>query len=96
MKSLKITIGLFATLLLASCGSSVESDAQKLADLMCKSQKISKQILAGELDANDVSKSAAFAMEAAELKEEIGVKYTSKEEKKAFEKAVLKAMKNCD
>ena len=96
MKSLKITIGLFSTILLASCGSTIESDAQKLADLMCKSQKMTQQIQSGELDASDASKSAAFAMEAAKLQEEIEGKYSSKEELKEFEKAVLKAMKNCE
>ncbi|WP_179375905.1 hypothetical protein [Winogradskyella wichelsiae] len=96
MKSLKITIGLFSTLLLASCGSTIESDAQKLADLMCKSQKMTQQIQSGELDASDANKSAAFAMEAAKLQEEIEGKYSSKEELKEFENAVLKAMKNCE
>ena len=95
MKNLKITIGLLATILLSSCGSSLESDAKKIAELQCKTMKISEKIQSGELDASNATESMSFALEASELAQEIEGKYTTDEEKKEFGKAVIKAMKDC-
>lgn len=96
MNNLKITFGLIATILLSSCGSSVESDAKKLAELQCKSMKMSEKIQSGEMDASNATESMSFALEASELAEELEGKYTTDEEKKEFEKAVMKAMKDCE
>lgn len=95
MNSLKITLGLIATILLSSCGSSVESDAKKLADLQCKSMKMAEKIQSGEMDVSNATESMSFAIEASELAEKLEGKYTTGEDQREFQKAVLKAMKDC-
>lgn len=92
MKKLKITLGLVFTMLLASCGGSMESDAKKVAELQCKIMKMSDGILEGEMDA---ATTIALAQETEELVEEIEGKYTTEAEKEKFEKAVLKALAEC-
>ena len=84
----------FATLILTSCGSSVESDAKKLAELQCKSQKLSEKVLAGDMSVS--AESMTLATDAAKLSEEIEGKYTTDEEKQKFEEALLKEMGKCE
>ncbi len=83
----------FATLILTSCGSTVESDAKKLAELQCKSQKLSQKILAGDMSVS--AESMSLAADAAKFSQEIKGKYTTDEEKKRFSEALLKEMGNC-
>ena len=84
---------LFASLILTSCGSSVESDAKKLAELQCESQKLSEKILAGDISVT--TESMNLAADAAKLAEEVKEKYTSDEEIKKFEEALMNEMGNC-
>lgn len=92
MNKLKITLGLVFTMLLASCGGSLESDAKKIADLQCKIMKMSDDILDGDMDA---SASIALAEEAEKLEKEMKGKYTTDEEREEFGKALLKALGDC-
>jgi hypothetical protein len=79
MKKLTTIIGatLFASLILTSCGGSIESDAKAYADLMCKSQK-----------AKDVAEMTKLADEAAKMT----TKYTSEADVKSWGEAVAKEM----
>lgn len=77
----KIAFILGTSIVLTSCGSSIESDAQELADLMCKAEN----------DLTDIENS----MKLAELSDKLDGKYTGEEEKK-FEAAFFEAKKNCD
>ena len=73
---------IFATsILLTSCGSSIESDAKELAELSCKVEK----------DLSDLES----AQELAELTDELEGKYSGEKEEK-FEKAFYEAKKNCN
>ena len=52
MKKIMTIFGavLFASFILSSCGgNSIESDAKKYAELMCKSQKLASKAAAGSL-----------------------------------------------
>jgi len=98
MKNTLKTIGTLAitVIMFASCGSSIEGDAAKLATLMCKSTELSKKAVSGDM--SGMKEAQKMMMEAAELKEELEGRYSDKKAKKEFEKAVLKAMSetNCD
>ena len=72
---------LFVTVVMTSCGNSIESDAKKLADLQCKSLK------AGTTD-------IAAATETAQLAEKLKDKYQGDDLKK-FEEAFAKEFANC-
>ncbi|SFN73340.1 hypothetical protein SAMN05421738_1323 [Algoriella xinjiangensis] len=85
---------IFATFTLTSCGSSVESDAKKLAELQCKSQKLSEKVLSGDMSVS--AESMTLATDAAKLAQEIEGKYTTDEEKQKFEEALLKEMGKCE
>jgi len=85
---------LFASIVLTSCeGNSIESDAKKVAELQCKSQKILQT--ATSVDISIMEESAKLASEAASLSKEIEKKYTSDFDKKKFAEALLKEMGNC-
>lgn len=94
MKSVATII--VASIMLTSCGSSMEGDATKLATLMCKSTELSKKAASGDM--SGMKEAQTMMMELAELKEEFEERYKDKEAKKSFEKAVLKAVSEtkCD
>lgn len=83
MKKILIIIGaiLFITVVMSSCGNSIEKDAKKLAELQCKSLK------AGTTD-------VAAVTETAELAEKLKDKYSGDDLKK-FEEAYAKEFANC-
>lgn len=85
---------IFATFTLTSCGSSVESDAKKLAELQCKSQKLSEKVLSGDMSVS--AESMTLATDAAKLLQEIEGKYTTDEEKQKFEEALMQEMGKCE
>lgn len=94
MNSLKtVAIVIAASLALAGCGSSVESDAKKLAELQCKAQKLAQKAASGDMSV--MNESTQLAAEAATVKAEIEGKYTTAEEKAELAKAYLKAMQEC-
>jgi hypothetical protein len=85
---------LFALAIIISCGgSSVESDAKKVAELQCKSEKILQK--ATSVDISIMEESAKLASEAASLSKKMERKYTSDSDKKKFAEALLKEMSNC-
>lgn len=81
--------------ILTSCGSSIENDAKKLANIMCKSQELA--IKAKQGDNSAMTESLELMKEARELKKKLGDKYEKGEAKKEFQKAVSNAMSktNC-
>lgn len=80
-------------MVIAGCGSTVESDARKLADLECKARQLSAKAAAGDLSvATEMSK---IGMEAAQLGAELKGKYTTTADKEAFAKAYLEAYNGC-
>ena len=82
-----------AAVILTACGKSVDSDARKLADLQCKSLKIAKKAMTG--DVSTLTESNALLAETAVLTAELGDRYKTTEEKAELAKAYLEAMKSC-
>jgi hypothetical protein len=88
MKKL-MSILLFISIVLSSCGSSIESDAKKEADLMIKSMSVFQKQQKGEISLEEGLK---IAKEADEVKEANQKKYSSGAEKEKFDKALEKAL----
>ena len=84
---------LLASVILTSCGSSIESDAKKVAELQCKAQKIMQEAASGDIALTE--KSSKLLFEAAALSNEMIGKYTSDTDKQKFAEAVLKEMDKC-
>ncbi len=85
---------LFTSLFLTSCGgSSIESDAKRVAELQCKAQKLMQKATSGDMSV--IEESTKLTSEAATLSKEIEGKYTSDSDKKKFAEALLKEMGNC-
>ena len=84
---------LFASIILTSCGGSIDSDAKKVADLQCKYQKLMQKASSGDMSV--LSENTKFAAEVAELTKEMEGKYTSSADKEKFSIALLKAMGDC-
>lgn len=85
----------FLLLLFTSCGgSSIESDAKKLADLQCKAQKLAEKAAAGDM--SSMTESLDLAKEANEMINELEAKYTTESEKEKLAEALLKEMGNCN
>ena len=88
----------FVSLLLTSCGgNSIESDAKKYAELMCKAQKLATEgaakAAAGDMSA--ITESTKLASEAASLANEMQGKYKDAADYQKFTTAYLKAMGDC-
>lgn len=98
MKKLMKSIGalIFASIMLTSCGNSIEGDASRLAKLICQSTELSKQVASGDM--SGIKDSQKMMVELAELKEEFDTRYKNKKAKEEFEKAVAKAISesNCN
>jgi hypothetical protein len=79
MKKLTTILGatLFASLILTSCGGSIESDAKAYADLICKSQK---------------TKDLAEVTKLLEETTKMDAKYTSEADSKSWDEAKTKEM----
>jgi hypothetical protein len=92
---------LFAVLLIASfaftaCGSdssSVEADAKKYAEFMCKYQKLGER--AGKGDMSVISEYSKLSTEAATLATEMQGKYKDANDLLAFNNAYTKALEAC-
>lgn len=96
MRRFKITIGLIAVFFLASCGNSISSDAQKLADLECKSRELHQKMRSGDTDPSAAEELDGILKEMEDLVEAYEKKYTSDEQQKELEEVFLKATKNCE
>jgi len=94
---MKITTGILllsTTIILTSCGSSISSDAQKVANLQCKVKKLKQKAMSG--NASSMQEAQEFISEAAILVQEMNRKYASIEEKQEFQTALAKATTNCN
>lgn len=78
---------------LMSCSSAIERDAKKAAELACKAQKMSKQVMSGDIS---MEESMELADEATQLMQEMQRKYDSGEDYKAFMEAYNKAISKCN
>lgn len=96
MKTLSQKLVAIATLLLmlSSCGSSIQSDAQKVADLQCEAQKLMQKAMSG--DASVQQEAQKLLSKSQSLANEMNSKYSSMEEKQEFTKALMSAKSNCD
>ncbi len=88
----------FVSLLLTSCGSnSIESDAKKYAELMCKAQKLATEgaakMASGDMSA--MTESTKLATEAASLATEMQGKYKDAIDYQNFSAVYLKALADC-
>ncbi len=90
----QIVAVMFAAAILTSCGGSIESDAKKLAKLLCEGNELEKKGLSG--DESAMQESLELASEAVSLGLELRGKYTSADDKKEFTQALLKEMGKCD
>lgn len=79
---------------LTSCGGgSVESDAKKIAGMMCEAVELSAKAQSGDMSL--MQKSLELGEKASKLMEEMEEKYESEEEKKKLGELVMKEMENC-
>jgi F0F1-type ATP synthase membrane subunit b/b' len=66
---------LFVSIIFTSCGgNSIESDAKKVADLLCKAQKLTEKAASG--DASVSEESTKLANEAQTLQKQLKEKYS--------------------
>ena len=89
---------LFASFILTSCGgNSIESDAKKYAEIMCKAQKLAAEgaAKAATGDMSAIEESTKLASEAASLAQEMEGKYKDAADYQKFTDAYLKEMSNC-
>lgn len=91
---------LFAQFILTSCGgssNSIERDAKKYAELMCKAQKLATEgaakMASGDMSA--MTESTKLATEAASLATEMQGKYKDANDYQKFSAAYLKAFADC-
>lgn len=90
---------LFASFILTSCGgNSIESDAKKYAELMCKAQKLAAEgaAKAATGDMSAITESTKLASEAASLAQEMQEKYKDAADYQKFSTAYLKALGDCE
>ncbi len=93
-----LTAIIFSIYLFSGCsGSSLEADAKKLADITCRSQKMSMEIISKSrsLDMNFVTETNKLAADAAILSQELKDKYKDPEEAQKFSVTYLKALSDC-
>lgn len=95
MKKTTISVGIAIIMcfMLANCTDTIEKDAKDLAELLCKSQKLSGKTLSGET--SNTAESMALAADAALLSQKMEGKYSSEEENQRFQEAYLKEMAKC-
>lgn len=82
-----------STILTGCAGSSIESDAKKLAEIQCKAQKLIEKATTGDMSA--IEQSTKLTSEAAALSKEMERKYTSDSDKQKFTAALLSEMGKC-
>jgi hypothetical protein len=89
----KVLLVMTVCLVAIGCGSTVESDARKLAELQCKAQGLASKALSGDMSV--MAESTKLSAEAAALSEELRGKYESESDKQEFARAYLKAFAEC-
>lgn len=93
MKTIQ-TLLVATAFIFASCGSSISSDAQEVADLQCKVKKLRQQAMSG--DASSAQDAQEFMTEAAALLQELNSKYSTIQEKQEFQSALANATAKCN
>ena len=89
---------LFASFILTSCGgNSIESDAKKYAELMCKATKLATEgaAKAATGDMSAMTESTKLMTEATSLATEMQGKYKDASDYQKFSAAYLKAFADC-
>lgn len=76
-------------LVLTSCSSSIEGDAEKLATMQCKSYELMEKVGKGEAN---LEESTSLLAEMELFNKKMKEKYASHEDKQKFEEACLKAI----
>jgi hypothetical protein len=94
MKRIVQTLLLATFLIFISCGGSLSSDAQKVADLQCKTKELQQKAMSGDTASQEDLQE--YMAEAADLVQQMNAKYNSFEEKKKFSEALLNAKANCN
>ena len=94
MKKTIKTTWTIAALILASCGSSISSDAQKVAELQCEAQDLQKKAMSG--DSSLMTDAQELISKANALTQELQRKYASIEDRQEFQSALADAMGNCN
>lgn len=88
------TVLMVASCVLAGCGgTSPESDAKRLAALMCKAQKLAERAASG--DSSVMEESSRLMTEAQTLKTQLERRYTADADKAKLATALMNAMGNC-
>ena len=94
MKQLSVRLCVMALAVSAlSCGSSIESDARKVADLQCEARELAKKILSGDQSAAEEAQK--LSAEALRLTSELQQKYSSVEDRQKLTQALIDAAANC-
>ena len=84
----------FVSCWLISCGgNSIESDAQKVAELQCKAEQLMKQVKSGNLSLQ--TQSEELTSVASAISKAMEEKYTSDSDKKKFADILSKELENC-
>ena len=83
------TVLLFLLIVLSSCNNSIEADAQKVANLQCKVQKLIN-------DPTSLEKNQKLMTEINELTQKMQRKYSSLEEQQKFAQVLSEAMAKCN
>lgn len=84
---------LFASVILTSCAdNSIQNDAKKYAELMCKAQELAKKAATGDMSA--IAESTKLATEVASHLQEVKEKYKDAEYSK-YLTACSEEMVNC-
>lgn len=81
-------LGMFL-FVLTSCSSSMESDAEKLAEMQCRSYQLMEKLGKGE---STMEESTSLMAEMELFNKEMKAKYASDQDKQKFEEACLKAV----
>ncbi len=94
---LNVATFVFVSFSLTSCGSSIESDAKKSAELACKAKKAATKGISSALsgDKSAMDETTKLTTEAASFAQEMQTKYTNPEDKQKFTTAFLKALNDC-
>lgn len=94
MKKILLTLAVFSALALTSCGNSVEKDADKMGDLVCRMFSVMDKAMAGDESAK--KEMEEIEKEGKKLSEELEKKYPKdSEDGKKFQDLMKTKIENC-
>lgn len=89
-----ILISAFTLILFSNCGgSSIESDAKKVAEIFCDAQELAQKAATGDMSALEESNKLTLRAEA--LQRDLRGKYSSPEENQKFLEVLNREMAKC-